>query len=130
VAASAAGTRNVMRWAGMLDDAPEPIEGVQVIDPGFLVQWRDTPRVTEACLVVHLVQPGDLVQEGDPVAKVLDVWGRPVGEGVLRAEYDGFVIGRSHGIYYYPGDPVLVMAVRDEEALTAPYPEDFFKDED
>jgi hypothetical protein len=130
VAASAAGTRNVMRWAGMLDDAREPIEGVQVVDPGFPVQWRDTPRVTEACLVLHLVRPGDRVQEGEPVAQVLDVWGRPIGEGVLPAEYDGFVIGRSHGIYYYPGDPVLVMAVRDEEALTAPYPEDFFKDED
>ena len=63
---------------------------------------------------------------GDPVAEVRDVWGRPLGEGLLRAEYDGFVIGRSHGIYFYPGDAVLGMAIRDEAPLVAPYPEDFF----
>jgi len=130
VAASAAGTRNVMRWAGMLDDAAELIQGIKVVEPGFPVRRRGTPRVEEACVVLHLVAPGDLVNEGDPVAEVRDVWGRPVGEGVLRSEYDGVVVGRSHGIYYYPGDPILGMAVRDEAALTAPYPEDYFEGEE
>jgi hypothetical protein len=129
VAASAAGTRNVMRWADMLDGATELIEGIQVVEPGFPVRRRGTPRVEEACVVLHLVEPGDLVQEGDGVAEVRDVWGRPIGDGVLRAEYDGFVVGRSHGIYYYPGDPVLGMAVRDDAALIAPYPDDYFEDE-
>jgi hypothetical protein len=128
VAASAAGTRNVMRRAGMLDDALEPIEGIEVVDPGFPVRRRGTPRVEEACVAVHLVEPGDRVQKGDPVVEVRDVWGRPVGDGLLRAEYDGFVVGRSHGIYYYPGDAVLGMAVRDDATLTAPYPDDYFED--
>jgi predicted deacylase len=127
VAAAAAGTRNVMRWAGMLDGDPEPIEDVPVIDLGFPVRRCMTPRVTEACVVLHLVQAGDPVQEGDPVAEVRDVWGRPLGEGLLRAEYDGFVMGRSHGIYFYPGEAVLGMAIRDEAPLVAPYPEDFFE---
>ncbi|MCL7454625.1 MAG: succinylglutamate desuccinylase/aspartoacylase family protein [Anaerolineae bacterium] len=128
VNAAAAGTRNVMRWAGMLDGDTEPIEGIKVVDAGFPVRRCSTPRVEEACVVLHLVEPGDLVQAGDPVAEVRDVWGRPLGEGVLRAEYDGFVMGRSHGIYYYPGDAVLGMAIRDEAPLVAPYPEDFFKE--
>jgi predicted deacylase len=128
IAASATGTRNVMRWAGMLDDAPEPIDGIQVVDPGFPVRRRGTPRVQEACIVYHLVKPGDLVKAGDPVAKVLDVWGRPLGDGLLRAEYDGFVMGRSHGIYFYPGDAVLGMAVRDDAPLVAPYPDDYYED--
>ena len=130
VAASAAGTRNVMRWAGMLSGENEPIEGVKAVDPGFPVRRRGTPRVEQACVVFHLVQPGDLLSKGDPVAEVRDVWGRLVGDGVLRAEYDGFVVGRSHGIYYYPGDAVLGMAVPDDAPLVAPYPEDYFKDEE
>jgi predicted deacylase len=128
VAASAAGTRNVMRWAGMLDGDPEPIEGIKVVNPGFPVRRRPTPRVTEACVVLHLVKPGDLVNTGDPVAEVRDVWGRPLGDGLLRSEYQGFVIGRSHGIYFYPGDAVLGMAIRDDAPLVAPYPKDYFEE--
>jgi predicted deacylase len=128
VAASAAGTRNVMRWAGMLDGDPEPIEGITVVDVDFPVRRCDTPRVNDACVVLHLVQPGDLVNAGDPVAEIRDVWGRPLGDGLLRSEYDGFVIGRSHGIYYYPGDAVLGMAIRDDSPLVAPYPEAYYKD--
>jgi len=127
VTASAAGTRNVMRWAGMLDGTMEPIRGIKVVDPGFPVRRRSTPRVEQACVVLHLVEAGDLVQAGDPVAEIRDIWGRPLGDGLLRSDYDGFVIGRSHGIYYYPGQAVLGMAIRDDEPLVAPYPEDYFK---
>ncbi|MBN1814871.1 MAG: succinylglutamate desuccinylase/aspartoacylase family protein [Anaerolineae bacterium] len=129
VAASAAGTRNVLRWAGMLGGDPEPITGIKVVDPGFPVRRCMTPRVNEACVVVHLVEAGDLVKTGDPVAEVRDVWGRPLGDGLLHSEYDGIVIGRTHGIYYYPGDCVLGMGIRDDAPLVAPYPEEYFKEE-
>jgi predicted deacylase len=128
VAASAAGTRNVMRWAGMLGGEPEPINGIQIVAPGFPVRRQRTPRVDQACVVIHRVQPGDLVRAGDEVAEMLDVWGRSLG--VLRSEHDGFVIGRAHGVYYYPGDAVLYMAVRDDAPLIAPYPKDYFQADD
>jgi predicted deacylase len=128
VSAAAAGTRNVMRWAGMLDGHLESIEGIQLVDAGFRVRRCGTPRVDTACVVLHLVEPGDIVKAGDPVAEVRDVWGRPVEDGLLRSEYDGFVIGRSHGIYYYPGNEVLGMAIRDDAPLVAPYPADYYKD--
>jgi predicted deacylase len=128
VTASAAGTRNVMRWAGMLDGDLEPITGIKIVDPGFPARRRGTPRAEQAGVVVQRVAPGDLIQAGDPVAEVRDLWGRPLGDGWLRAEHDGFVIGRSHGIFYYPGDAVLGMAIRDDAPLVAPYPEDYFKE--
>ena len=128
VAAAVAGTRNVMRWAGMLDGNLERIEGIKVVDAGFPVRRCGTPRAETACVVLHLVEPGDKVRAGDPVAEVRDIWGRPVGDGLLHSEYDGFVIGRSHGIYYYPGDEVLGMAIRDDAPLIAPYPADYYKD--
>lgn len=127
VAAAVAGTRNVLRWAGMLPGDAESIQGVKVVDPGFPVRRQATPRVPRPCVLRQLVKSGDLVQAGEPVAHMLDIWGRPVGEGVLRAEADGVVLGLPHGIYRYPGDPALYMAVRDEAPLVAPYPTDYFK---
>jgi predicted deacylase len=128
VAASAAGTRNVMRWAGMLDDDPEPIQGIKIVDPGFPVRRCSTPRVQQACVVRHLVEAGDVVLAGKPVAEARDIWGRPLGDGLIRSEYDGFVMGRSHGIYFYPGDAILCMAIRDDAPLVAPYPQEYYKD--
>ncbi len=128
IAASAAGTRNVMRWAGMLGDREsEPISGVKVVDPGYPVRRRNTPRARQPCVLLHLVEAGDLLQPGDAVAEVRDVWGRPLGDGVIQSEHEGFVIGREHGIYYYPGDPVLGMAIRDDAPVVAPYPEEYYK---
>jgi predicted deacylase len=103
------------------------IDGIKLVDPGFRVRRQRTPRVQQACVVVHQVQPGDLVKAGDVVADMLDVWGRPLGDSLLRAGFDGFVVGRSHGIFFYPGDAVLTMAVPDDAPLLAPYPEDYFK---
>jgi predicted deacylase len=125
--AAVAGTRNIMRWAGMLGGDMEPIEGIIIVDPGFATRRCSTPRVAEACVVLHLVEPGDMVRQGDAVAECRDVWGRPIGSGIIQSEFDGFVIGRSHGIYYYPGDPILGLAIRDEHPLVAPYPADFYK---
>jgi predicted deacylase len=132
VKAAAAGTRNIMRWAGMLgyDNSDggkmEPIDGIPVIHPGFPVRRCPIPRVQEACVIVHLCQPGDHVQAGDAVAEVRDIWGRAIGDGVLRSEYDGFIIGRSHGILYYPGDAIYSLAIRDDAPYVTPYPEDYF----
>jgi predicted deacylase len=130
VQAACAGTRNVMRWAGMLEDEPEAIEDIRVIRPGYAVRRMRTPRVPEACIVHHLVASGMRVGKGDVVAEMRDIWGRPVGNGVIRSSQEGIVLGRSHGIYFYPGQPILTMAVRDSGTLTAPYPdEERFKKE-
>ncbi len=128
VEAAAAGTRNVLRWAGMLDGPAEPIEGVDIPRPGYRVRWTGAVRVEQACVVLHLVQPGDIVRAGDPLCETRDVWGRPVGEGVLRAAHDGFVIGHEHGIYHYPGDTVVYIAIPDDAPVVAPYPDDYFEE--
>jgi predicted deacylase len=128
IGAAVAGTRNVMRWAGMLDGELEGIEGIKIVDPGYATHRRGTPRMPEAGIVLHLVEPGEMVKAGDPVAEIRDAWGRPLGDGVLEAEDDGFVIGRAHGIYYYPGEPVLLMSVRDEAGPIGPYPSDYFEE--
>ena len=127
VKASMAGTRNVMRKLGMLDSDFEPIQGIQVIDLGFPVRRCSTPRVKKACVVLHRVEAGDIIKAGDVVAEIRDIWGRPIGDGYLYSEYDGFIIGRQHGIYFYPGAPVFAMAIPNSDPLIVPYPKDYLE---
>jgi predicted deacylase len=126
-AAGIAATRNVLRWAGMLDGEREPITGIPVIDPGYPTRRTQAVRCMESCILLHRVDSGDRVQKGDIIADMVDVWGQPVGEGLLRSPYDGFVWVRSHGIYNYPGKTAVGMSIRDEHPLVGPYPEDYFK---
>lgn len=111
----------------MLDGKPEPIEGIKIADPGFPCRRRGTPRVTVPCVVRHLVEPGTIVEKGDPIAEVRDIWGRPVAEKILRSEYDGWIMGHSHGIVHYPGKAISGMGVRDDIPTVLPYPPGFFE---
>ncbi|NDJ76290.1 MAG: succinylglutamate desuccinylase/aspartoacylase family protein [Chloroflexi bacterium] len=125
VRAVAAGIRNVLRWARMLPGAREPVNEVTVIDPGYPVRRITHPRVPVACLVQFLVEPGQVVVAGDAVAHMADIYGRPVGtsDGLLRSEYDGFVIGLFPGLTFYPNDPVMGLAVRDTSDRVIRLPE-------
>jgi predicted deacylase len=126
VNASLAGLRNVFRWAGMLNGESEPITGIKVVDPGFPTRRRSVARVTQACIVHHLAEPGDLVKIGDPLVEMRDAWGRVLG--VLTSDYEGFVISCPTGILYYPGESSMLLAIRDEEPLVGKYPENYFFD--
>jgi predicted deacylase len=126
VRASMTGIKNVLRWAGMLAGAHEPITGIKVVDPGYPCRRRGTPRLTVPCIVRHLVEPGDLVKKGAPIAELRDIWGRPVGEKTLRSECDGWIMGRLHGIVHYPGAEVCGMGVRDDLPTVLPYPKGYF----
>lgn len=125
VNAALTGLKNVLRWAGMLPGELEPITGIKVIDPGYPTRRRSVARVTQACIVHHLVEPGDLVKIGDPLVEMRDAWGRVLG--VLTSEYEGFVISRPPGILFYPGESTLLLAIRDDEPLVGPYPASFFE---
>ena len=126
VRAAVAGTRNVLRWAGMLDGEMEPITGIPQAHPGYRARRTESVRAPQTAIFLSRVEAGDIFQTGDILGDMVDVWGRPVGE--LRAEHDGFVLGREPGIYHYEGDTVLHVAIQDEHPLVAPYPEDFFKE--
>ena len=109
------------------DGQNEPIAGIKVVDPGYPCRRRGTPRLTVACVARHLVEPGDIVKKGDPIAELRDIWGRPAGEKILRSEYDGWIMGRTHGIVHYPGIDLCGMGVRDELPTVLPYPKSYFK---
>lgn len=122
--AAVAGLRNVMRWAGMLGGPAEPVRGVPVVRPGYAVRRTHHPRVPVSCIVHHLVEPGDAVREGQPVAEMRDIFGRPAGgDGLLRTEHDGFVLMVHNGAAFFENEAVLTLAVRDGSDLVLRYPE-------
>ena len=126
VTASLTGLKNVLRWAGMLEGEMEPIAGIKVVDLGYACRRRGTPRLSVPCIVRHLVDAGDIVKKGDPIAELRDIWGRPAGEKILRSEYDGWIMGRLHGIVHYAQAEVCGMGVRDDLPPVLPFPQGYF----
>lgn len=125
VSAALAGIRNVLRWAGMLDGAAEPITGIPVIQPGFPVRRILHPYAPDAGVVRYRVRAGDIVTAGEPVALLTDIVGRPLGAagagGEIRSDYDGFVLGLVQGAVCYQNDPLLSLAIRDDQSLVLPF---------
>jgi hypothetical protein len=124
VYAALAGIRNVMRVMGLLTDPAEPISGIRVLNPGFPVRRMMYPYAPQSGIVQYLVKSGDAVTIGSPVVRLVDVYGRPIGEnnGYIHSEYDGYVLGLSVGAVCYQNDPLISMLVRDDADLVLPYP--------
>ncbi len=124
VSAAVAGLRNVLRWAGMLPDSPEPITGIRLLTPGFPVRRMMHPYAPGSGIVEYFVKSGDAVTIGDEIARLTDIYGRPIGknDGCVQTEYDGYVLGLSVGATCYQNDALLSLAVRDDSDLLLPYP--------
>lgn len=128
VTAAVSGTRNVLRWAGMLDGEQEPLTGITIINPGYPVRSTTRLRMPHPGIAIHLKEAGDMVEEGEPVAELRDIWGRTLPQSPLVSDQEGFILGRGHGIFFDQGEAIYHMAMRDDQPLIGPYPEDFLKD--
>ncbi|MEF8800697.1 MAG: succinylglutamate desuccinylase/aspartoacylase family protein [Halolamina sp.] len=116
--AGVTGVRNVMRSLGMLSGEPEPNEAAPEEPVQFPVRRHRGPRTETPGIVRHLVDAGDVVEPGTPVAEIVT----PLGavKTTVKAEHDGYVVGRMEGGVAYEGDPLLSLAVRDESELVVP----------
>jgi Predicted deacylase len=113
----------VMAHLGMVGDAadavPDPMDPlpapIEAPAPG---QHRrhvgPRARPGEAGIVRHEVTAGDVVAEGDVVARIVDPTGDPASERVLRADHDGWVLCRTAGVAAYEHTPVTWLAIEDE----------------
>jgi hypothetical protein len=91
----------------MLAGAPEPLSGVPV------ARTLPCAAMARACPRDRaLPRPsGQHVRVGEPVATLCDIFDRPIGDGRLRSQHDGWIVS-AEGVVRYPGEAVLVMAVR------------------
>ncbi len=117
VSAGANGIINVLRGYGMLDGEPEPISDVPVIDLGFPVRRDDSARAPVSGILQSIVRPGQPFGTGDLLARMVDIYGRPIDGGEIVAKADGWIIGWSNGIAKYREQSVASLAVRDDEPL-------------
>lgn len=105
---------------GVFTEVPEQVARA---DPGvempvdYRVRRFEGPRTSEAGVVRHYVDAGDVVEAGEPVADVRSLHGERHSR--VTSDRDGFVLARYTGGVAYENDPVVSMAVRDEGPLVA-----------
>ena len=122
LAAGLASVRNMMRWAQMLPGEPEPVDMVPQPSPGFATMRDSTPRAPASGVIRYHVVPGQLFRRGDLLATLTDLHGRPLPDGELRSEHDGWVLGLARGAICYQGQPALYVAIRDDGPAVERFP--------
>ena len=122
--AGVAGAVGVAVELGMLSagDVPESVADPGVgVDPTpveFPVRRFRGPTTDHSGVIRHRVAAGDAFAEGDILADVVDAAGE--ARATVRADRDGYVLGRCEGLAVYEGDPVGSLAVRDDGDLVVP----------
>lgn len=94
-----------LAWA-VLGRAPETVSGPGMVVPerGFVDVGTDAVGTVTAVLV----QPGDLVDRGDVVARLLDLTGRPIAVSSPLTGRVATVLARTGGVSQ-PGVPIAVV---------------------
>lgn len=122
VAGSVKGTRNVLRWAGMLTTPKEKITEWKVPKHSGRIRRFEHPRAKHSGIIRFLVNPGDKVTKGQPIASITDIYGRFLGDGYIRTEHDGYVTVLNSRMTVYPNDPLGEIGIADDADLVAPNP--------
>ena len=123
VSGSIKGTLNVLKWAGMLEGQIEEITEFDIPKPEHRLRRVEHPLAKQSGIIRLLVQPGEKVTKGQPIAKITDIHGRPRGDGFIRTDYDGYMIALRSEPAVYPYSIVSEMGIKDEESILSPMPE-------
>jgi len=117
------GLRNVMRWAGMLHDDIETMPALPSPPDKRRRRREDGPYAPATGLLDFCVKPGDYMKEGGAVARIADLWGRPVGSGAISVSADTWIIGLEDGALAYPGAAIAHIGVLEDGSLVEPWPD-------
>ena len=109
--AAVTGLYNVLYELDMLDGAPEPNEAAPDSPVEYAVKRATHPHTETAGIARHVVNVGDVIDAGDPVADIVTPHGDH--KTTVRSEHDGYVLARRSGVAVYENDPLLSMAVED-----------------
>lgn len=77
------------------------------------------PYTDTAGIVRYHVSEGDRIIAGQPVADIVSVHGTT--KVTVESQFDGFVLSRMEGAAVYENDPLLDLAVPDDESLVVPH---------
>ncbi|HXW52032.1 MAG TPA: succinylglutamate desuccinylase/aspartoacylase family protein [Candidatus Acidoferrales bacterium] len=122
VRAAIVGLRNLFRWAGMLNSGREPMPKLPQPLAKQRLRREDGPYPPVAGILDYRVQPGDTLPAGGIMADLRDLWGRPIGDGVIRVQTESWVIGLEDGILAYPGAAIAHVAVVEDSPAVDVWP--------
>ena len=123
VAGSIKGTKNVLKSVSMLEGPMEEITEFPVPKPSERIRRFDHPRAKHAGIIRFLIQPGDYVVKGQPIARFTDILGRPLDDGFIRTDYDGYVLALQSQMTVHPNEAIAEMGIKDEYPLVVPIPD-------
>jgi predicted deacylase len=115
--AAVTGLQNVLHSFDMIADPMTPEVSFSLPNDGPLKRLVH-PHTDTAGIVRYRVAEGDRVTVGQPVADIVSPHG--AAKTTVESHFDGFVLSRMEGAAVYENDPLLDLAVPDDEPLVIP----------
>ena len=115
--AGVAGLTNVLHTLDMVAD-PIPVGDTYALPMSEPHKRHVHPYTDTAGLVRYRVTEGDRVEEGQPVADIVSPHGSV--KTTVTSDFPGFVLSRMEGAAVYENDPLLELAIPDDEPLIVP----------
>lgn len=81
------------------------------------LRYSEKPYGTKSGIIRFLAAPGDVVRTGQPLARVVNAFGRR--QETMTAVRDGIVLGHSDSSVAFPGVPVMAFGVAETPAGVA-----------
>ncbi|MCI0733079.1 MAG: succinylglutamate desuccinylase/aspartoacylase family protein [Methylococcaceae bacterium] len=81
---------------------------------GRLLKYSDKPYGSRTGIIRFLAKPGNVVKKGQPLAKIVNAFGRH--QETLTALQDAIVLGHSDSSAAFPGMPVMAFGIPDSSA--------------
>lgn len=101
---------NILDYLGMVKTADEPFAyPIPEALKGKILTYSHRPVSSATGIIRFLVEPGDLVKKGRPLARIYNAFGKL--RDTLRALQDGIVLGYSDSSVGFPGVPVIAFAI-------------------
>jgi predicted deacylase len=98
-------------------DKPFPYPLPPEYGQGRLLRYSDKPYGSKTGIIRFLAKPGDVVKAGQPLAKIVNAFGRH--QETIAAVSDAMVLGHSDSSAAFPGMPVMAFGLPESPAPAA-----------
>ncbi len=122
VRAAIIGLRNLLRWAEMLPGEREQMPHLPMPLTKQRLRREDGPYPPVAGILDYRVQPGDTLPAGGAIADLRDIWGRPIGDGLVKVKNESWIIAVEDGLLAYPGAAVAHVGVVEDSPVVDMWP--------
>lgn len=104
---------NILAYLGMIEERDVPFR--YPLPPeygsGRLLRYSDKPYGSRTGIIRFLAKPGAVVQAGQPLAKIVNAFGRH--QETITALQDAIVVGHSDSSAAFPGVPIMAFGIAD-----------------